>query len=75
MHHLTFWGRFSTYSNQTTSVEACKTVDELRLQLIHEFPELNTFPFTLATSNRILHSDDILEGDEPISVMPPFSGG
>ena len=75
MHQVTFWGRFAPYSDISSTIESCFTVEELHQKLENVFPELKSFPYTLATNHRLLKHQEQLQGDEPISVMPPFSGG
>jgi hypothetical protein len=51
------------------------SVEHLRTSLVEHFPQLHGEPFLLAGEKGMLNDSDSLDGDESISIMPPFSGG
>lgn len=53
------------------------TVADLRIQLIHDFPKLNSMAVVLlvAVNNRYAEDVDVLVAGDSIACFPPVSGG
>jgi molybdopterin synthase sulfur carrier subunit len=52
-----------------------KSINDLKLKLLDEYPEIEHYNYRISLNNEILNSDSNLnEGDE-IAFLPPFAGG
>jgi len=49
--------------------------DALKAVLEERFPGLKQVRYMLAVGNKIVTSNTVLNGNETIALMPPFSGG
>jgi molybdopterin converting factor small subunit len=75
MHRLQFYGKLKAMCSEAGELAPQKSVAELQTALIQKYPNLAGEPFFISTKERILQIQDLLEGNEIISIMPPFSGG
>jgi molybdopterin converting factor small subunit len=75
MHSLIFYGKLKNLCPETVLLPSQNSVEDLRKSLVDHFPQLHGEPFLLADEKGMLHDSDSLDGDESISIMPPFSGG
>jgi hypothetical protein len=75
MHSLIFYGKLKNLCHETMILPSQNSVENLRTSLVEHFPQLHGEPFLLAGEKGMLHDSDSLDGDESISIMPPFSGG
>jgi molybdopterin converting factor small subunit len=52
-----------------------KSINDLKLRILDEFPEIEHYNYRISLNNELLSSDrNLTEGDE-IAFMPPFAGG
>jgi molybdopterin converting factor small subunit len=52
-----------------------KSINDLKLKLLDEYPEIEHYNYRISLNNEIISSDRILnEGDE-VALLPPFAGG
>lgn len=52
-----------------------KSVNDLKLRILDDFPEVGHYSYRISVNNEIINSDrDLNDGDE-IAFMPPFAGG
>lgn len=52
-----------------------RSINDLKLRIMDEFPEIEHYNYRISLNNEILNSDsDLKEGDE-IAFLPPFAGG
>lgn len=49
--------------------------EELLEALKDKYPELESLDFSIAIDKQIIHEQTVLEGEEEIALLPPFSGG
>jgi molybdopterin converting factor small subunit len=75
MHSLIFYGKLKNLCPESMLLPSQISVEDLRKSLIEHFPQLHGEPFLLAGEKGMLHDSDSLNGNESISIMPPFSGG
>jgi len=52
-----------------------KTVDDLKLRIIDDFPEIVHYSYRISVNNEITDNNLILETGDEIALMPPFAGG
>ena len=52
-----------------------KSINDLKLRILDDFPEIGQYNYRISLNNEILNSDrNLNEGDE-IAFLPPFAGG
>ena len=52
-----------------------KSIDELRLKLEDDFPEIGHYKFRISLNNNIIENNQILNDSDEVALMPPFAGG
>ena len=52
-----------------------KSVNDLRLRILDEFPEIEHYNYRISLNNEIINSDRLLNDRDEIALMPPFAGG
>jgi len=52
-----------------------RSVNDLRLRILDEFPEINHYNYRISLNNEIISSDMLLNDMDEIALMPPFAGG
>jgi sulfur-carrier protein len=52
-----------------------KTINDLKLRIIDDFPELVHYSFRISVNNEITDDNLILESGDEIALLPPFAGG
>ncbi|MGW1453572.1 MoaD/ThiS family protein [Salegentibacter agarivorans] len=52
-----------------------KDTEELLNSLYNEYPDLKELDFSLAVNQQLIQQNTLLEGNEEIALLPPFSGG
>ena len=52
-----------------------KTVNDLKLRIFDDFPEMVHFNYRISVNNEITDSDLILKTGDEVALMPPFAGG
>jgi molybdopterin converting factor small subunit len=48
---------------------------ELHEKLIENFPALQTIKFSIAVNRKIVRENTILNNEDTVAILPPFSGG
>jgi len=52
-----------------------KSIDDLRLRILDDYPEIEHYNYRISLNNEILNSDGNLNDGDEIAFMPPFAGG
>jgi molybdopterin converting factor small subunit len=52
-----------------------KSVDQLKLKIVDDYPELVHYDFRISVNNEIINSDTPLSDGDEIALLPPFAGG
>ena len=52
-----------------------KSVNDLRLCILDEFPEIEHYNYMISLNNEIINSDRPLNDKDEVALMPPFAGG
>jgi molybdopterin converting factor small subunit len=52
-----------------------KSVNDLRLRILDEFPEIEHYNCRISLNNEIINKDRLLNDMDEIALMPPFAGG
>ncbi|MBK7711255.1 MAG: MoaD/ThiS family protein [Bacteroidales bacterium] len=52
-----------------------KSINELKLRIIDEFPEIAHYNYRISLNSEIISSDRLLNENDEIALMPPFAGG
>lgn len=52
-----------------------KTTEELNTKLIEQFPELSSIKYAIAVNKKIVKENTILNNEDTVALLPPFSGG
>jgi sulfur-carrier protein len=61
--------------SQEMHFEKVATVEEFREVMNSKFPELKKMSYQVALNHEIVHENDVLENNDTIALLPPFSGG
>ncbi|MBI5857728.1 MAG: MoaD/ThiS family protein [Sphingobacteriales bacterium] len=48
---------------------------ELNEKLIENFPGLQTIKYSIAVNRKIVRENTILNNEDTVAILPPFSGG
>ena len=54
---------------------AINNTNELNKKLFELYPKLEEMKFTLAINKKIIQENTILNNDDIVALLPPFSGG
>jgi sulfur-carrier protein len=52
-----------------------KSVNDLKLRILDDFPEVEHYNYRISLNNEILNNDRNLKDGDEIGFMPPFAGG
>jgi molybdopterin synthase sulfur carrier subunit len=52
-----------------------KSVDDLKLRIQDDFPEVVHYNFRISLNNEIINNDPKLNDGDEVALMPPFAGG
>lgn len=70
---------FGSLSDQivadAVAVDENTDVSALQHQLVESYPVLKETPFRIAVNHRFVPMDTILQHEDRVVLMPPFSGG
>lgn len=70
------FGQIKEIVGKTTfSIANIYTTDELKNQLINQFPEINNINYSLAINKNIIQINTELQNGDNVALLPPFSGG
>jgi sulfur-carrier protein len=59
----------------TWETETLSDTDTLRHSMEQYFPGLSSIKYFIAVNKQVVQKNTLLNGDETIALMPPFSGG
>lgn len=51
------------------------SIEDLRLMLENEYPELKTIQYAIAVNRKLVTNSTLLDKNATIALLPPFSGG
>jgi molybdopterin synthase sulfur carrier subunit len=68
------FGQISEITGKEFMVEATD-LDSLKLYLIQKFPELSDRKFAFAVNKKLMQENIILNQNDVVALMPPYSGG
>jgi molybdopterin synthase sulfur carrier subunit len=68
------FGQIAEITGKEFMVEATD-LDSLRLYLIQKFPELSDRKFAFAVNKKLVQENIILNQNDVVALMPPYSGG
>jgi sulfur-carrier protein len=54
---------------------ACTDLDSLKRELKQTYPAMNNVQFAIALNNKISAGNSVLQEEDQIALLPPFSGG
>jgi sulfur-carrier protein len=52
-----------------------KSIDDIKLRILDDFPEIEHYNFRISLNNEIINSDRKLNDRDEVALMPPFAGG
>lgn len=52
-----------------------RSVNELKLKISDDFPEIIHFNFVTSLNNELINSDTELKNGDEVAFLPPFAGG
>jgi len=58
-----------------THYSEVKSVNDLRLSILDDFPEIEHYNYRISLNNEIISSDRVLNDRDEVALMPPFAGG
>lgn len=50
-------------------------LNDLRENIVSQFPEVNKITFTMAVNHQIINENIEIKDSDIVAIMPPFSGG
>lgn len=68
------FGQIAEITGKEFMVEAAD-LDSLKLFLIQKFPELSDRKFAFAVNKKLVQENIILNQNDVVALMPPYSGG
>jgi molybdopterin converting factor small subunit len=68
------FGQIAEITGKEFMVEAAD-LDSLKLYLIQKFPELSDRKFAFAVNKKLVQENIILNQNDAVALMPPYSGG
>lgn len=73
---ILFFGQLTDITGTARiEVPAITDTDALKKVLIEKFPGLQAAKYSIAVNKKIVHEATVLNGQEVVALMPPFSGG
>ena len=57
------------------TISGVENTDKLELTLKHHFAGLLNTKYALAVNKQVIHENTILNNDDTVAILPPFSGG
>lgn len=69
------FGRFTELMESPCIIEGVMDTDALKEKLFERFPELVDSRFLLAVNRKWVAEKTILNENDEVAIMPPFSGG
>ncbi len=52
-----------------------KNTSELNRYLAKNWPMLRSIKYSIAVNKKIIHEDTLLQHEDTVAILPPFSGG
>ncbi|MBD8081082.1 MoaD/ThiS family protein [Chryseobacterium caseinilyticum] len=68
------FGQIAEITGKEFMVKAAD-LDSLKLYLIQKFPELSDRKFAFAVNKKLVQENIILNQNDVVALMPPYSGG
>ena len=62
-------------NNKEIRLDSITTTDQLRQALQSYFPSLSGIGYTIAVNNMIMPNNTMLNPNDKIALLPPYSGG
>lgn len=59
----------------TKNYREVKSIDDLRLRIQDDFPEIVHYNYRISLNNEFINNDPTLNDGDEIAFMPPFAGG
>jgi sulfur-carrier protein len=61
--------------NDSRYYKDVKSIEELNIRIINDFPGLEHYKFRISLNNQIVDADQLLSDSDEVALMPPFAGG
>ena len=61
--------------NKNFEFQSINDTDSLLQKLYEQFPGLQSASFIIAVNNNLIQDNTMLEDDNTVALMPPYSGG
>lgn len=52
-----------------------RSTAEFTEKLLGQYPDLKSVQYLIAVNKKIIHGESILQNDDTVALLPPFSGG
>lgn len=52
-----------------------KSFDDLRLRIEDDYPEIVHYNYLISVNNELISTNPLLNNDDEVAFMPPFTGG
>ena len=69
------FGSITDVMGESIQLEHVQDTDTLILELNKRFPALKNSKFLLAVNKKMINQNTILNGNDTVALMSPFSGG
>ncbi len=74
--NIRLFGQLTDITKQSElEIPDVKNTDELNQKLVEMFPKLAAFTYTMAINKMIIRGNTILNNEDTVALLPPFSGG
>ena len=71
-----FFGILADIAGTGTKIyENIKSVDDLRIRISDDFPEIINYNFRISVNNEIIIGNQVLQNRDEVALLPPFAGG
>ncbi|TKC01555.1 MoaD/ThiS family protein [Pedobacter cryotolerans] len=61
--------------NQELQLEGIVDTEQLREHLENKFPRLSSMKYKLAVNKKLVQVNTLINNNDSVAIMPPFSGG
>ena len=73
---LLFFGPLADIAGKSEfDLSQVHNTDQLKRKIFEKHPELVTHTFLVAVNKKVYNENIVLNGDDEVALLPPFSGG
>lgn len=73
--NIIIFGQLADITGGNIAVDNVADTDSLLKELTHQFPQLANTKFVVAVDKQIIKANTLLNNNNSVALLPPFSGG